>query len=99
MQPLNCRFLYFSIFLATSLPGLADNGWEGRILSVTEENDASGGTDRHYTQGASISYLSRDEALPGWLARGSALLPEVGYKCRRTSLASRWGNRSTRPRI
>jgi len=55
-----------------------DNGWEGQSLSVTWENDAIARSDRHYTQGARISYLSRDDALPGWFEQVSEWLPAIG---------------------
>ena len=58
----------------------ADNGWQDHILSLTWENDATAGTDRHYTEGAWISYLSRDDALPGWLDRLSNHLPAPGIE-------------------
>src|SRR5437016_14537534 len=58
---------------------LADDGWEGRILSVLWENDVTAHTDRHYTQGARVSYLSSDDALPGWLNTFSRHLPAIGF--------------------
>ena len=43
-----------------SLPNaVADDGWDRAIVSLTEEND-SGLSDRHYTQGAGFSFLSPD---------------------------------------
>ena len=66
-----------------ALPASADNGWEGRIASLTWENDAIAGTDRHYTHGAQISYFTRDEVEPGW----TDALPAVGY----TTQARKWG--------
>jgi hypothetical protein len=68
-------------------PVLADQGWEGQRLSATWENDVLTGTDRHYTQGASIAYWSRDDALPGWLAGLSSHLPAVGLDYQ----AEKWG--------
>src|SRR5256885_11611569 len=56
--------LFRSLLLAVAVSGVADNGWEGQILSFTEENDAPAHTDRWYTQGGRITYLSRDNALP-----------------------------------
>src|SRR6266850_3783859 len=58
----------------------ADNGWEGHILSFIWENDGTAGSDRHYTEGARISYLSKDNALPAWLKRFSSALPAFGYE-------------------
>ena len=73
---LTCSIL---ILVGSAGRSVGDNGWEGRILSFTEENDAPFHTDRHYTQGASVSFLSRDEALPGWLASISDHLPAIGF--------------------
>src|SRR5882762_9537650 len=53
--------------LASPIAGRADQGWEGHSLNLTWENDATRGSDRHYTQGAKIRYLSSDTAVPGWL--------------------------------
>jgi hypothetical protein len=45
------------------------------ILSVQVENDMWGnGTDRHYTHGTRISYLSSEET-PTWLKRAAAFVP------------------------
>src|SRR5947209_2097928 len=71
-------FCAFWIVLGAAARLGADNGWEGRILSLTEENDVTDGTDRHYTQGARISYWSGDDDLPGWLQRFSSWLPGAG---------------------
>ncbi len=57
----------------------ADNGWEDHILSLKWENDATAGSDKHYTQGAQISYLSKDDALPGWLKGFSSWVPALGF--------------------
>ncbi len=72
-----CVLLLFFYGLAQ---GWADNGWEGQILSLGWENDATVGSDRHYTQGARISYLSRDNALPHWLERFSSRVPTLGLQ-------------------
>jgi len=78
---LNRGLLCSSLILASiASRSVGDNGWEGRILSFTEENDAIFHTDRHYTQGAVISFLSGDEALPGWLATVSDALPTIGFR-------------------
>ena len=68
-----CLFL----LLSSAAQNLADNGWEGQVLAVADDNDALVGTDRHYTQGARISYLSRDDALPRWLQSFSSFLPNT----------------------
>jgi len=45
------------------------------ILSVQVENDMWGnGTDRHYTHGTRLSYLSSEET-PAWLKRAAAYVP------------------------
>lgn len=58
----------------------ADQGWDGQSLHLTWENDATRGADRHYTQGAKLLYLSRDNATPLWLDRLSDLLPRLGLE-------------------
>src|SRR5436190_24318839 len=58
----------------------ADDGWDGHILSLIWENDATTGTDKHYTQGAGISYLSADDAVPGWVKEVSSVILAFGYK-------------------
>ena len=57
----------------------ADNGWEKNILSLKWENDAVDGTDKHYTQGAKLEYLSADDSLPKWLEAFSRVIPSIGY--------------------
>src|SRR5881275_374663 len=74
------RLFSLVLLVTAAVRCAADNGWEGRILSLTEENDVSYGTDRHYTQGAKISYLSRDEEVPDWLKTFSSHLPAVGME-------------------
>lgn len=48
-------------------------------MSVTWENDATRGSDRHYTQGAMLRYLSSDAATPPWLRRWSDHIPDVSF--------------------
>src|SRR3954470_1874973 len=67
--------------------GRADDGCDGHIFSLIWENDATAGSDKHYTQGAGLSYLSRDDALPGWLKNFSGWIPAVGYDIQ----AQKWG--------
>jgi hypothetical protein len=73
-----------SVALLTFLAGLvrvqADQGWEGHSLHFNWENDATRGSDRHYTQGARIRYLSSDEAAPGWLRGLSKRMPALGFQ-------------------
>jgi hypothetical protein len=73
-------FFCFLFCLAALIPSSrGDDGWEGQILSLLWENDAVARTDRHYTQGARISYLSSDDALPGWLNSFSSFVPALGF--------------------
>ena len=65
----------------------ADDGWDGHIYSLIWENDATAGSDKHYTQGAGLSYLSQDDALPAWLHTTSRALPAFGYDV----AAQKWG--------
>ena len=50
---------------AGAADALADNGWEGQILSAHWDNDVAVKTDRHYTQAARVAYQSRDNAIVG----------------------------------
>jgi hypothetical protein len=68
------------ILAAAGSPASGDQGWEGHSLHVTWENDATRGSDRHYTQGSKIRYLSSDSAVPGWLNRLSDHIPAVGLR-------------------
>ena len=65
----------------------ADNGWERQTVSVIWDNDATYGTDRHYTQGAQLTYYSADDELPGWMRKISDFLPDVGFDTE----ARKWG--------
>jgi lipid A 3-O-deacylase len=62
-----------TLILRPNLTRAAD-GWDRAILSLTEEND-SGLSDRHYTQGAQFSFLSQDHEVGSFLRR----FPSVGY--------------------
>jgi hypothetical protein len=68
------------LLLAAMTHARADQGWEGHSLHLNWENDATRGSDRHYTQGARIRYLSSDEAAPGWLRNFSELIPALWFK-------------------
>lgn len=46
-------------------------------FSILVENDKFTGTDRHYTNGFLISYLSGKDNVPGWLRAASQYLPGV----------------------
>jgi lipid A 3-O-deacylase len=69
-----------ALFIFAVTPSHADNGWDGHIFSFIWENDATAGSDKHYTQGARLSYLSKDDALPQWLNGFSTWLPAVGFE-------------------
>lgn len=58
----------------------ADDGWDGQIVSFVWDNDATAGSDKHYTQGARLSYLSKDDALPAWLTWLSSAIPTFGFE-------------------
>jgi len=58
---------------------------EGPIVVGTEENDlfsnpfTADHTDRHYTQGLKLTYLSGDDDLPEWAAKASDALPAFRF--------------------
>ena len=52
---------------------------QGGVLTVTEENDFVNRTDRWYTQGAKISYLTGDQQVPGWTHRMLEHVPALGF--------------------
>lgn len=76
-----------ALWAAGALLAHADNGWEGHILTLGLENDAIALSDRHYTQGATITYLSADHTGPRLLRSMAEGLPGFGYQ----PLASKWG--------
>jgi lipid A 3-O-deacylase len=80
------RWVFF-ILLVGLLPAAADNAWEGQVLSFTLDNDALVGSDRHYTAGGYIQYLSEDDALYGWTRSLSRFFPAVGFEIQ----AEKWG--------
>ena len=57
-----------------------DQGWEGHSLYAIWENDAIRASDRHYTQGSKLGYLSSDRATPKWLNRWSNYIPALGLE-------------------
>lgn len=65
--------------LARSSPVSADQGWEGHSIHLIWENDALRGSDRHYTQGAFIRYLSAD-LREGGFRKLAARLASLGYE-------------------
>lgn len=75
-----CGYALLAVWLL-SLPALAcaepetGNRDQSGILSVQVENDLWGsGTDRYYTHGTRVSYLS-SEGVPRWLERSASLVP------------------------
>ena len=59
--------------------------WDGETVSLRLENDATVSSDRHYTQGSFLSYLSRDNALAHWTKVVSENLPTFGYNVQATA--------------
>jgi lipid A 3-O-deacylase len=72
---------------ATAWHAQAEQGWEGQIVSLTLENDAFASSDRHYTQGSFVSYLSSDNRLPRWTEVTLDVFPTFGYE----PAAKKWG--------
>jgi hypothetical protein len=75
------------LLCATALQARAEQGWEGRVIALTLENDAVANSDRHYTQGSFLSYLSRDNELPRWTEVTLDAFPTFGYEPE----ARKWG--------
>jgi len=69
----------------------ADQGWEGHSLHLTWENDGTRDTDRHYTQGARLRYLSSDTATPGWMRKISHAIPTFGFEVSATKFGVELG--------
>ena len=61
--------------LASSPASFAEE--EGSTFNFLWENDVVGGTDRNYTNGVELSYLSVEEHLWNWFRAGSNVLPGV----------------------
>jgi lipid A 3-O-deacylase len=72
---------------ALALLGRTAWAWDGESVSLKLENDATVSSDRHYTQGGLLSYMSADDGLPGWMKVVSDNLPTFGYKVG----AAKWG--------
>src|SRR2546422_5497553 len=75
------------LFFAGLLSAAADNAWEGQILSLTIDNDALTGNDRHYTSGGHIQYQSEDDSLYDWTRSLSRSVPALGFEIQ----AEKWG--------
>jgi lipid A 3-O-deacylase len=68
-------FFLVAICVLLHTPSLrAKDGWDRAILSLTEEND-SGLSDRHYTQGAQFMFLSQDHEAGSFVKN----FPSIGY--------------------
>lgn len=72
--------LCLAFWLISLVTLFGDQGLEGHSLQITWENDAIRRSDRHYTQGSKIRYLSSDKATPGWLRCWSDHIPALGLK-------------------
>ena len=73
----------------------ADNGWDRAVFTLTEENDSKF-SDRHYTQGLKLGFLSRDHTNENWL---SGHLPSIGYKVARWKWGLEAGQQMFTPEI
>lgn len=49
--------------------------WDGGTLSIQIENDKIGGTDRHYTNGVSATWVSGHGDMPSWARKVGEALP------------------------
>jgi lipid A 3-O-deacylase len=65
----------------------AEDGWERNIIFLNVDNDATAGTDRHYTHGARAGWLSSDDRLPASVQKVSRWLPAWGIEVE----AQKWG--------
>ena len=81
MRPATTRTVPLLLALLCGLAGArADDGWEGHVLLLNMENDAVAANDRHYTHGMSLSYLSKDDSMPGWIKSCSSHTPAIGLE-------------------
>jgi lipid A 3-O-deacylase len=72
-----------TVLVCSVASSLADDGWERASLTLTEENDTAL-SDRNYTQGAKIQFLSPDHADRGCF---TSIMPSLGYDAPRW----KWG--------
>ena len=72
-----------TVLIFSAVPSPADDGWERASLTLTEENDTAL-SDRNYTQGAKIQFLSSDHTNRNWF---SGNMPSLGYDAPRW----KWG--------
>lgn len=67
--------VFATVLIFSVASSSADDGWERASLTLTEENDSSL-SDRNYTQGAKIQFLSPDHTNRGSF---TSLVPSLGY--------------------
>lgn len=60
--------------IATEVPPRPVKDGKG-VLTFQLENDLFTGTDRHYTNGVRLSYLSAEDSVPDWIERPARALP------------------------
>ena len=72
-----------TVLVFSAASSRADDGWERASLTLTEENDSSL-SDRNYTQGAKIQFLSTDHTDRGCF---TSVMPSLGYAAPRW----KWG--------
>lgn len=65
-------FSVLSIWCCTAIAEETRGTW-----NLIVENDSFTGTDRDYTSGVQLSYLSAEDRLPNWLRAAAALLPAI----------------------
>ena len=70
---------------------------QGAVFSVTEENDAVSGEDRHYTQGFKLAYLHTDNVAPGWLKHCADAIPAWGFTPQATKIGAEFGQNMYTP--
>lgn len=74
--------LGFVAAVAGVLPAVGQDFDHGPVAALIEENDLVVNTDRHYTQGIRVSFLGRDNFVPGIVDTLSDALPAAGYEAR-----------------
>ncbi|TAL07331.1 MAG: lipid A deacylase LpxR family protein [Verrucomicrobia bacterium] len=63
----------------------------GPVLTVIEENDLVVDTDRHYTQGIKLTYLSGEQPASGCLSNFSRAIPALGFTVEATRIGTQIG--------
>lgn len=74
-MPAHALLLLLAALLCATLPAHAD---DGRVSVVEEDDSLYFHSDRHYTQGARLSYLAPDTEATGWWDAPFALFDTVG---------------------